>query len=41
VGEAYPQITAAGSLGPKERVLAISKENPDKAFQLLKGWMTE
>lgn len=40
-GEAYPQIAAVGSLGPKEKVLAISKENPDKAFQLLKGWMTE
>ena len=40
-GGAYPQIQAAGSLGPKEKVLAISKENPDKAFQLIKGWMTE
>jgi flagellar M-ring protein FliF len=41
-GEAYPQIPAVGSLGPpKERVLAISKENPDKAYQLIKGWMSE
>ena len=40
-GEGYPQLAAAGSLGPREKVLAISKENPDKAFQLLKGWMTE
>jgi flagellar M-ring protein FliF len=40
-GEAYPQIPAVGSPGPKDRVLAISKENPDRAFQLIKGWMSE
>jgi flagellar M-ring protein FliF len=40
-GEAYPQLPAAGGAGPKDRVLAISKENPDKAFQLIKGWMSE
>lgn len=40
-GEPYPQISTVGRLGPKERVLAISKENPDKAFQLIKGWMGE
>jgi flagellar M-ring protein FliF len=40
-GGAFPQIQAAGSLGTKEKVLAISKENPDKAYQLIKGWIAE
>jgi flagellar biosynthesis/type III secretory pathway M-ring protein FliF/YscJ len=40
-GEVFPQIPAAGSPGFKDRALAVSKENPDRTFQLLKGWMSE
>jgi flagellar M-ring protein FliF len=40
-GEPYVQLPADGRLGPKEKILAVSRENPDKALQLIKGWISE
>ena len=40
-GVGYVQLPAEGSLGPKQKVLAVSRENPDKALQLIKGWISE
>lgn len=40
-GEPYVQLPGEDRLGPKEKVLAVSRENPDKALQLIKGWISE
>jgi flagellar M-ring protein FliF len=40
-GEPYPQLPAGGGLVSKEKILAVSKENPDKTLQLIKGWISE
>jgi flagellar M-ring protein FliF len=40
-GEPYAQLPAEARLGPKEKVLALTRENPEKAFQLIKGWISE
>lgn len=39
--EPYSQLPAGRGQGVKERVLAVSRENPDKALQLIKGWIRE
>jgi flagellar M-ring protein FliF len=40
-GELYAQLPAERGLGPKEKAFAVSRENPDKALQLIKGWIHE
>jgi flagellar M-ring protein FliF len=40
-GESYAQLPSGENLGPKEKILAVSKRNPDKAVQLIKGWIGE
>ena len=36
-----PQIPETQGMSPKEKVLEVSKSNPEKTEQLLKGWISE
>lgn len=40
-GEPYAQLPPGATLGPRDKILAMSRENPDKALQLIKGWISE
>ena len=37
----YAQIPEPSGTGQKERALELTKTNPEKAEQLIKGWVTE
>ena len=37
----YARIPESGGMGQKERALELTKTNPDKAEQLIKGWVSE
>lgn len=41
VGARVPQIAAAPAIGQKERIFEISKNNPERTEQLIKGWISE
>jgi len=37
----YARIPESPGMGQKERALELSKSNPEKAEQLIKGWVAE
>jgi len=37
----YARIPESGGMGQKERALELTKTNPDKTEQLIKGWVSE
>ena len=39
VGEDVAQIGPAENLGRRERVIEMAKSNPERAEQLIKGWI--
>lgn len=41
IEEGYTQIPEQGTMRQRERVLELSKSNPEKAEQLIKGWIEE
>ena len=41
VSDEYAQLPGARSLGRKNQVIEITQKNPEKAQQLIKGWIGE
>lgn len=39
--EAYAQITGSEQMSKKDRILELSRNNPEKTEQLLRGWINE
>jgi hypothetical protein len=37
----YPRIPESAGVDQKERALELSKSNPEKAEELIKGWVAE
>ena len=40
-GEAFPQISEPKRIGERQKAIELSKNNPDKAEQILKEWISE
>ena len=40
-GEDYRQIPESGDMSQKEKVIQVTKTNPEKTEQLIKGWINE
>ena len=40
-GEDYRQIPESGDMSQKEKIIQVSKSNPEKTEQLIKGWISE
>jgi flagellar biosynthesis/type III secretory pathway M-ring protein FliF/YscJ len=39
--QGYPRIAESPGTGQKETALELTKSNPEKAEQLIKGWVAE